>query len=231
MAQSSTHGANRRRQEGTSRNQAESATNGQRETKTGSRLPASRSRAERAEEVAGNSAGREEGEARIAVDELIATVYRELRQIAHHHLRRERRGHTLNTTALVNEAYVKLAALDHIVWRDRGHFLSIAARAMRRVLVDYAVARKTQKRGGAGQRVSLDDVAIEVEPRIDDLIAIDGALTRLEQLNSRLARVVECRFFAGMSIEEAAGALALSAATVKRDWGVARAWLNKELEG
>ena len=147
-------------------------------------------------------------EARGAVDELVARVYSELRQIAHHHLRRERRGHTLNTTALVNEAYMKLATFDQVVWRDRAHFLAIAARAMRRVLVDYAVARKTQKRGGAGQRLSLQEIDLGVEPRIDEVIAIDGALTRLEALNARLARVVECRFFAGMNIEETAGALA-----------------------
>jgi RNA polymerase sigma factor (TIGR02999 family) len=168
------------------------------------------------------------GKARPVVDELVATVYRDLRQIAHHHLRRERRGHTLNTTALVNEAYVKLAAFNHVVWRDRAHFLAVAARAMRRVLVDYAVARKTRKRDG-GERLSLDDIALGIDPRIDDVIAVDGALTRLEELNERLARVVECRFFAGMSVEETAEVLALSPATVKRDWSVARAWLNKEL--
>jgi RNA polymerase sigma-70 factor, ECF subfamily len=169
------------------------------------------------------------GQARDAVDELIVTVYRELRQIAHHHLRREHHHNTLNTTALVNEAYVRLARFDRVVWRDRAHFLAIAARAMRRVLVDYAVARKAQKRGGVSPRVTLDDVAIEVLPRIDDVIAVDSALARLESLNARLARVVECRYFAGMNIEETACALALSPATVKRDWGVARAWLNKEL--
>jgi RNA polymerase sigma factor (TIGR02999 family) len=168
------------------------------------------------------------GMARPAVDALIETVYHDLRKIAHHHLRRERRGHTLNTTALVNEAYVKLAVFDHVVWKDRAHFLAIAARAMRRVLVDHAVARRTQKRDG-GERVSLHDVALHAGPRIDDVIAIDGALKRLEKLNARLVRVVECRFFAGMSLEETADALALSPATVKRDWGVARAWLNKEL--
>ena len=168
------------------------------------------------------------GRARAEVDELIGTVYGELRQIAHHHLRRERRGHTLNTTALVNEAYVKLAGFDHVIWRDRAHFFAIAAQAMRRVLVDYAVARKTRKRDG-GERRSLEDVVIRIDPRIDDVIAVDAALTRLEELNARLARVVECRFFAGMSVEETADALALSPATVKRDWSVARAWLNKEL--
>ncbi|HEU4926554.1 MAG TPA: ECF-type sigma factor [Vicinamibacterales bacterium] len=168
------------------------------------------------------------GRARAEVDELIGTVYGELRQIAHHHLRRERRGHTLNTTALVNEAYVKLAGFDHAIWRDRAHFLAIAAQAMRRVLVDYALARKTRKRDG-GARLSLEDVVVRIDPRIDDVIAVDAALTRLEELNARLARVVECRFFAGMGVEETADALALSPATVKRDWSVARAWLNKEL--
>ena len=155
-------------------------------------------------------------------------VYRELRQIAHHQLRRERRGHSLNTTALVNEAYVKLASFDHVIWRDRAHFLAIAAQAMRRVLVDYAVARKTRKRDG-GERLSLENVVVRIDPRIDDVIAVDAALTRLEQLNARLARVVECRFFAGMGVDETAEALALSPATIKRDWSVARAWLNKEL--
>jgi RNA polymerase sigma-70 factor, ECF subfamily len=169
--------------------------------------------------------------ARDAVDELVAAAGRELRQIAHHHLRRERRGHTLNTTALVNEAYLKLAAFDHVIWHDRPHFLAIAARAMRRVLVDYAVARKTRKRGGDGQRVTLDDVAERLEPQLDDVVAVDRALARLEALNPRLTRVVECRFFAGMSIDETADALQISPATVKRDWGVARAWLNKELDG
>ena len=172
--------------------------------------------------------GREAG-ARPAVDELVATVYRELRQIAHRQLRREHRHNTLNTTALVNEAYVKLAAFDQVVWRDRSHFFAIAAQAMRRVLVDYAVARTAQKRGGRQPRLSIDDVVLEVVPRIDDVIAVDSAFAKLEELNARLARVVECRYFAGMNIEETAAALALSPATVKRDWGVARAWLNREL--
>jgi RNA polymerase sigma factor (TIGR02999 family) len=201
--------------------------NGQRKTETGSPRDDPRVNGKQSDALVRQSQPREE--ARGAVDELVATVYRELRQIAHHHLRRERRGHTLNTTALVNEAYMKLATFDQVVWRDRAHFLAIAARAMRRVLVDYAVARKTQKHGGAGQRLSLQEIDLGVEPRIDEVIAIDGALTWLEALNARLARVVECRFFAGMNIEETAGALALSPATVKRDWGVARAWLNKEL--
>lgn len=199
----------------------------QRISATGS--PVDGRHADRATTVDRQARGGVEGQARAAVDELMATVYRELHLIAHHHLRRERRGHTLNTTALVNEAYVKLAAFDQVVWRDRSHFLAIAARAMRRVLVDYAVARNTQKRGGAGQRLSLQDIDLAVDPRLEEVVAIDGALTRLEALNARLARVVECRFFAGMNIDETADALDLSSATVKRDWAVARAWLNKEL--
>jgi RNA polymerase sigma factor (TIGR02999 family) len=170
-----------------------------------------------------------DGAARIEVDDLVARVYRELRQIAHYHLRRERPGHTLQTTALVNEAYLRLAGLEQVVWRDRSHFLSIAARVMRRVLVDYALARRTQKRGAGGRQVPIDEVALPIEPRIDEVVVVDQALARLEELDARLARVVECRYFAGLSIEETADALASSPATVKRQWGVARAWLNKEL--
>lgn len=170
-----------------------------------------------------------DGAARVEVDDLVARVYRELRQIAHYHLRRERRGHTLQTTALVNEAYLRLAGLDQVVWRDRSHFLSIAARVMRRVLVDYALARRTQKRGAGGRQVPIDEAVLQIEPRIDEVVVVDQALTRLEELDARLVRVVECRYFAGLSIEETADALASSPATVKRQWVVARAWLNKEL--
>jgi RNA polymerase sigma factor (TIGR02999 family) len=170
-----------------------------------------------------------DGAARVEVDDLVARVYRELRQIAHHHLRRERPGHTLQTTALVNEAYLRLAGLDQVLWRDRSHFLSIAARVMRRVLIDYALARRTQKRGAGGRQVPIDEVALQIEPRIDEVVVVDQALTRLEELDARLVRVVECRYFAGLSIEETANALASSPATVKRQWVVARAWLNKEL--
>lgn len=164
-----------------------------------------------------------------AVDDLVPVVYQELRRIARAHLRRERSGHTLNTTALVHEAYVQLAGFDHALWRDQSHFLSIAAQAMRRVLIDYAVARKALKRNGNAERVSLNDAVASTAARAEDLAAIDEALGRLERLNARLARVVECRVFAGMSIEETADAVGTSPATVKRDWNVARAWLNREL--
>ena len=169
------------------------------------------------------------GATRGSVDDLIPVVYQELRRIARAHLRRERSGHTLNTTALVHEAYVELARFDRVLWSDRAHFLSIAARMMRRVLIDHAVARKALKRNGHAQRVSLHDDIAQTDARTDELVAIGEAIDRLEQLNPRLARVVECRVFAGMSIDETAGAIGTSAATVKRDWNVARAWLYREL--
>jgi RNA polymerase sigma factor (TIGR02999 family) len=166
-----------------------------------------------------------------AVDDLVPVMYQELRRIARAHLRRERSDHTLNTTALVHEAYMQLAGFDHALWRDRSHFLSIAAQAMRRVLIDYAVARKALKRNGNAERVLLNDDTAATDARIEELVAIDEALGRLEQLNARLARVVECRVFAGMSIDETADTVGASPATVKRDWSVARAWLNRELGG
>jgi RNA polymerase sigma factor (TIGR02999 family) len=169
------------------------------------------------------------GAAQGAVDDQIPVVYQELRRIARAHLRRERSGHTLNTTALVHEAYVELARFDRVLWSDRAHFLSIAARMMRRVLIDHAVARKALKRNGNAQRVSLHDDIAQTDARTDELVAIGEAIERLERLNPRLARVVECRVFAGMSVDETAGAIGTSAATVKRDWNVARAWLNREL--
>lgn len=166
---------------------------------------------------------------RPAVDRLFPVLYQELKRIARRQRRRERGDHTLNTTGLVHEAYVKLLGLDRINWQNRAHFLAVAAQAMRRVLVDYAVARQAQKRDGHRQRVSLDERMLQVERPVDELIAIDAQLTRLEELNPRLARVVECRFFSGMSIEETALAVSSSPATVKRDWQLARSWLHREL--
>ena len=166
---------------------------------------------------------------RPAVDRLFPVLYQELKRIARRHRRRERCDHTLNTTGLVHEAYVKLLGLDRINWQNRAHFLAVAAQAMRRVLVDYAVAKQAQKRDGQRQRVSLDDAMLLEERPVEELIAIDAQLTRLEGLNPRLARVVECRFFSGMSIEETALALSSSPATVKRDWRLARTWLHREL--
>ena len=166
-----------------------------------------------------------------ALDRLVPILYNELRQLARRHMRRERLDHTLDTTALVHEAYVKLVGLDQMHWQNRAHFLAVAAQAMRRVLVDHAVGRRTQKRGGARQRVPLEDVPPGAEQPIEALLALDAALCRLEAVDNRLTRVVECRYFGGMSVEETAQALQVSAATIKRDWSVARAWLNRELRG
>lgn len=165
------------------------------------------------------------------VDRLVPLTYAELRQIAHHHLRRERQGHTIDTTALVHEAYLRLAPLDSMEWQGRTHFLAMAARAMRRVLVDYAKQRGAQKRGGGRSRVELQPWMVMVDDRGEDLLALDDALERLASLDERQCRVVECRFFAGMTIAETAEALQVSVATVKRDWTHARAWLNRALGG
>jgi RNA polymerase sigma-70 factor, ECF subfamily len=164
------------------------------------------------------------------VNDLFTLVYAELRRIAARQLRGERFGHTLCTTALVHEAWFELAKLERIRWQSRAHFLALAAQAMRRVLIDYAVARRSQKRGGGCVREPLEiDALVAVTERPEDFISLDEALQRLALINERHARVVECRFFGGMSIEETADALGSSAATVKRDWEVARAWLNREL--
>lgn len=165
------------------------------------------------------------------VDRLVPLTYAELRRIAHHHLRRERAGHTIDTTALVHEAYLRLAPLDSMEWQGRTHFLAMAARAMRRVLVDYAKKRGAQKRGGGRSRVELEPWMVMVDDRGEELLALDDALERLAAVDERQCRVVECRFFAGMTIAETAEALGVSVATVKRDWAHARAWLNRALGG
>ncbi len=161
--------------------------------------------------------------------QLMPVVYDELRQLAHRQLRRERTDHTLNTTALVHEAYLKLVQQDAAGWRNRGHFFGIAVQAMRRILVDYARRRIADKRGGGLAPVSLDEATIKVEERAVELIALDEALTRLAGFDERAAKLVECRFFGGLSIDETADALGVSPATVKRDWAAARAWLYREL--
>jgi RNA polymerase sigma factor (TIGR02999 family) len=159
-------------------------------------------------------------------------VYAELQRLAHRQLYGERRDHTLQTTDLVHEAYLKLDALGHIQWKNRAQFFAIAAQAMRRVLVDHAVRRQAAKRGGKRNRVPLDDAMIVSEARSDDVLALDDALSELEAtggIGERHARIVECRYFAGMSIEATAEALEISPATVKRDWTMARAWLHRTL--
>ena len=161
--------------------------------------------------------------------EFFETVYAELRRVAHRHLGGERVGHTLGTTGLVHEAYLELARLEHIHWPGRAYVLAAASQAMRRILIDYALARRTTKRGGGVANIPLDDAVAMAVSRSDTLLALDEALDRLAAMSPRSARVVECRFFGGMSIEETAEALATSPATVKREWAVARAYLNREL--
>jgi RNA polymerase sigma factor (TIGR02999 family) len=165
-----------------------------------------------------------------SLDELVLEVYDDLRRMAHRQLRAERPDHTLSTTALVHEAYLKLARLDRIQWQNRAHFCAEAARAMRRILVDWAVRRGAQKRGGSLARVELDRLQAVTDHDAGQLLALHSALQALEREHPRHARVVECRFFGGMSVPEVAEALGLSPATVKRDWQIARAWLNRELD-
>ena len=163
--------------------------------------------------------------------DLFSAVYEALRRVAHRHLRAEATGHTLGTTGLVHEAYLELARLDHIRWPGRAYVLAAASQAMRRILVDYAVARRAQKRGGGAVAEPLDDAVAMATARGDELLALDEALDRLAAVDARCARVVECRFYGGMSVEETAEALQTSPATVKRDWTMARAYLNRELAG
>ena len=166
-----------------------------------------------------------------AFDRLVPLVYDELRRIAHGHLRRHRSGHTLDTTGLVHEAYLKLAEQGGLDLRDRGHFLAVSARAMRQVLVDFARARMAAKRGGPeAQRVTLEDDAAAVAAQAELLLDIDRALVALRAHSERLARVVECRYFAGYSEEETAAALGTSLRTAQRDWLRARDWLRRALE-
>ena len=166
---------------------------------------------------------------RDALNELMPLVYDELRAIARRRLRHEREGHTLNTTALVHEAYLKLIRLERMQWESRAHFLAIAAQAMRNILVSHARTRKRIKRGSGAPHVPLEDAADLPAVEADRILALDDALERLAALNARHARIVECRFFGGMTIEETAVALEVSAATVKRDWGLLRLWLGREL--
>jgi RNA polymerase sigma factor (TIGR02999 family) len=163
------------------------------------------------------------------MDRLLPLVYAELERLAHRQLYSERSDHTLQTADLVHEAYLKLGALGRIEWKNRAQFFAIAAQAMRRVLVDHAVRRKAFKRGGKRSRVPLEDGMLVSEAQADEVLALHAALSELEGINERLARIVEFRYFAGLSIEETAESLGISPATVKRDWTMARAWLHREL--
>ncbi len=163
-----------------------------------------------------------------ARDALVPIVYEELRRLAHHYMRGEHTGHTLQTTALVNEAYLRLVGLERIEWRGRGHFFAIAATLMRRILVDHARERGRDKRGGGVVLTTLGDKAIAPASNID-ILALDEVLERLGAMDPQQARIVELRFFAGLTIEETADALGISPATVKRDWMWAKAWLHQQL--
>jgi RNA polymerase sigma factor (TIGR02999 family) len=166
-----------------------------------------------------------------ALEQLMPLVEAELRRLARAYMGRERRGHTLQVTALVNEAFLRLTDARRVKWQDRAHFLGISARLMRRVLVDYARRRGYHKRGGGAEKVSLhDDLVMAQDPALD-VVALDRALERLEKADARKSRVVELRFFGGLSVEETAEVLHVSPDTVKRDWRLAKLWLLRELEG
>jgi len=163
-----------------------------------------------------------------ALDRLLPLVHQELRRLAGRHMRHERPGHTLQASALVNEAYLRLIEIKQVPWQNRAHFFAMASRVMRRVLVDAARARGYQKRDG-GQQVPLDEAVARADTPSHDFVALDDALTALEAIDPRKCQVVEMRFFAGMSMEETAEALHLSVGTIKRDWRLAKAWLAREL--
>lgn len=165
-----------------------------------------------------------------ALDKLTPLVYDELRRIAHRYVRRERNGHTLETTALVNEAYLRLAGTRNIAWQNRAHFFAATAQVMRHVLIDHARRRLYGKRGGQTQQVPIEDAALMSEKRADVLVVLDEALGDLAKLDPRKAQVVELRYFGGLSLEETAEALEVSMMTVRRDWRAAKAWLFRRMK-
>lgn len=165
-----------------------------------------------------------------ALDRIMSLLYDELRTVARAQLRREPHGHTFDSTSLIHETWLRLVEIRHVQWEDRHHFVAVAARVMRRVLTDYARARRRVRRGGGQVRfVSLSGAYDVPVARAEDFIELDETLSRLEAISERACRVVECRCFGGMSVEETAAALRTSPATVKRDWVFSRAWLNREL--
>jgi RNA polymerase sigma factor (TIGR02999 family) len=164
-----------------------------------------------------------------ALDRLVPLVHAELRRVARSHIRREGPGHTLQATALVHEVYLRLVGIDHLTLNDRTHFFAVAARLMRQILVDHARRKRADKRGGGVTMMSLDEVSPVSRTSIVDVLALDQALDALSSRDARQCRVVELRFFAGLSIDEAAEALGVSAATVEREWAMAKAWLYQRL--
>ena len=164
-----------------------------------------------------------------AFDRLIPLVYKELRRMAHQYMRRERAGNTLQTSALINEAYIRLVDYDRMRWQDRAHFFAVAAQAMRRILVERARSRSRDKRGGAAQKVSLNEAADLAVEHASDIIALDHALTELSAIAPRKGQVVELRYFGGLNIDEAAEVLGISSPTVQREWRAAKAWLYRAI--
>jgi RNA polymerase sigma-70 factor (ECF subfamily) len=168
---------------------------------------------------------------RDALDQLMPLVYDELRRLARRQMRHQAPGHTLQTTAVVNEAYLRLVDQPGIDWQDRAHFFAVAAQAMRYLLVDHARSQHAAKRGGAAQHVELDEVAVLAPERSAELVALDEALSRLAALDPRQGQIVELRYFGGLSLEETAKVMGISAITVRREWTKAKAWLYRELSG
>ena len=165
-----------------------------------------------------------------AASELIPVIYQELHRLAVAHLRHERPDHTLQPTALVHEAYIKLVGLRNAAWQSRVHFFAVASTVMRHILVDYARRQHRAKRGGRQEKVSLDEVLLVTPDRPDKILALHECLTRLEKLDGRQARIVELRYFGGLTVEEAAEVLAVSITTIRREWTTAKAWLYGELK-
>ena len=164
-----------------------------------------------------------------ALEKLAPLVYRELHRLARHYMSGEKQGHTLQATALVNEAYLRLIDWENVQWQNRAHFFGVAAQLMRRILVDYARSRHYEKRGGGIRPVALDEALIIADDKLETVIEIDGALQRLSAIDERSAKVVELRYFGGLSVEETAEVLKISSITVMRDWQFAKAWLLREL--
>lgn len=166
---------------------------------------------------------------RTALDKLTPLVYDELRRMAHRYMSRERPGHTMQTTALVSEAYLRLVNRETVQWQNRAHFFAIAAQIMRHILVDHARSHAYAKRGGGTRTISLDEAMLVSQERAADVLALDEALKGLAEIDPQQSRIVEMRFFGGLTVEETAAVLQLSAATIKREWSTAKAWLYHEL--
>ena len=166
-----------------------------------------------------------------ALDELYPLVYEELHRLARRYMSRERKGHTLQTTALINEAYVRLVDQRNVQWANRSHFFAISAQIMRRILIDHARRHAYAKRGGGARQVSLDETAAVIQDNLSEFLRLDEALTSLAQLDPRRSQVVELRYFGGLNNEEIADVLKISENTVIRDWNMARAWLYRQLSG